>query len=68
MKGDFKMDIKKEAAKLAHNVDKEDVKKVVNQALDSKAADKVIDQINDKTKKVDIDKDDVKKIVNNVLK
>lgn len=62
------MDIKKEAENLIKNVDKEDVKKVVNQALDSKAADTVIDKINDKTKKVDIDKDDVKKVVNNVLK
>lgn len=62
------MDIKKEAENLIKNVDKEDVKKVVNQALDSKTADTVIDKINDKTKKVDIDKDDVKKVVNNVLK
>lgn len=62
------MDVKKEAENLIKNVDKEDVKKVVNQALDSKAADTVIDKINDKTKKVDIDKDDVKKVINNVLK
>lgn len=62
------MDIKKEAENLVKNIDKEDVKKVVNQALDSKAADQVIDKINDKTKKVDINKDDVKKIVNNTLK
>ena len=62
------MDIKKEAEKLVKNVDKDDVKKVVNQALDSKVADTVIDKINDKTKKVDIQKEDVKKVVNNVLK
>ena len=49
-----KMDIKKEAENLVKNVDKEDVKKVVNQALDSKVADDVIEKINDKTKTVDI--------------
>lgn len=49
-------------------VKKEDVKKVVNQALDTKVADQVIDKINDKTKKVDINKQDVKTVVNTVLK
>ena len=48
-------------------VKKEDVKKVVNQALDTKVADQVIDKINDKTKKVDINKQDVKTVVNTVL-
>jgi len=62
------MDIKKEAENLVKNVDKEDVKKVVNQALDSKVADDVIEKINDKTKTVDIKKEDVKNVVNNVLK
>ena len=62
------MDIKKEAENFVKNVDKEDVKKVVNQALDSKVADDVIDKLNDKTKTVDIKKDDVKNVVNNVLK
>ena len=62
------MDIKKEAENLIKNVDKEDVKKVVNQALDSKVADDVIEKINDKTKTVDIKKEDVKNVVNNVLK
>jgi PBP1b-binding outer membrane lipoprotein LpoB len=62
------MDIKKEAENLVKNVDKEDVKKVVNQALDSKVADGVIEKINDKTKTVDIKKEDVKNVVNNVLK
>ena len=62
------MDIKKEAEKLVKSVDKDDVKKVVDTALDSKAADSVIDKINDKTKKVDINKSDVKKVVDSVLK
>ncbi len=61
------MDIKKEAEKLVKSVDKEDVKKVVAKALDSKVADSVIDKINDKTKKVDIDKASVKKVINSVL-
>ncbi|MBO4701133.1 MAG: hypothetical protein J5625_00590 [Lachnospiraceae bacterium] len=61
-------DIKKEAEKIIKNVDKQDVKKVVDKALDSKAADDVIKKVNDKTKKVDISKDDVKKVVNTVLK
>ena len=61
-------DIKKEAEKIIKNVDKQDVKKVVDKALDSKAADDVIKKVNDKTKKVDISKDDVKKGVNTVLK
>ena len=61
------MDIKKEAENLIKKVDKDDVKGAVNKALDSKAADTVIDKINDKTKK-DIDKSDVKKAVNSVLK
>ena len=62
------MDIKKEAENLVKNVDKEDVKKVVNTALDSKVADDVIKKVNDKTKTVDINKQDVKNVVNNVLK
>jgi hypothetical protein len=61
-------DIKKEAEKIIKNVDKQDVKKVVDKALDTKAADDVIKKVNDKTKKVDISKDDVKKVVNTVLK
>ena len=61
-------DIKKEAEKIIKNVDKQDVKKVVDKALDSKAADDVIKKVNDKTKKFDISKDDVKKVVNTVLK
>ena len=61
-------DIKKEAEKIIKNVDKQDVKKVVDKALDTKAADDVIKKVNDKTKKVDISKDDVKKEVNTVLK
>ena len=61
-------DIKKEAEKIIKNVDKQDVKKVVDKALDTKAADEVIKKVNDKTKKVDISKDDVKKVVNTVLK
>ena len=61
-------DIKKEAEKIIKNVDKQDVKKVVDKALDSRAADDVIKKVNDKTKKVDISKDDVKKVVNTVLK
>ena len=61
-------DIKKEAEKIIKNVDKQDVKKVVDKALDSKVADDVIKKANDKTKKVDIKKDDVKKVVNTVLK
>lgn len=60
------MDIKKEAENLIKKVDKDDVKNVVNKALDSKVADNVIDKINDKTKK-DIDKSDVKKAVDSVL-
>ncbi len=62
------MDIRKEAEKIVKSVDKDDVKIVVNKALDSKAADNVIDKINDKTKKVDINKTDVKKVVDSVLK
>ena len=62
------MDIKREAENLVKNVDKDDVKKVVNTALDSKVADDVIKKVNDKTKTVDINKQDVKNVVNNVLK
>ena len=61
-------DIKKEAEKIIKNVDKQDVKKVVDKALDTKVADDVIKKVNDKTKAVDIKKDDVKKVVNTVLK
>ena len=61
-------DIKKEAEKIIKNVDKQDVKKVVDKALDTKVADDVIKKVNDKSKKVDINKDDVKKVVNTVLK
>ena len=61
-------DIKKEAEKIIKNVDKQDVKKVVDKALDTKVADDVIKKVNDKTKTVDIKKDDVKKVVNTVLK
>ncbi len=61
------MDIKKEAEKLIKNVDKEDVKKAVNQALDTKAADTVIDKVNDKVKAVNVTKEDVKKAVDSVL-
>ena len=62
------MDIKKEAENIIKNVDKEDVKNVVNKALDTKAADNVIDKINEKTTKVDVSKDDIKNVVNTVLK
>ena len=61
------MDIKKEAEKLIKNVDKEDVKRAVNQALDTKAADTVIDKVNDKVKAVNVTKEDVKKAVDSVL-
>ena len=61
------MDIKKEAEKLIKNVDKEDVKKAVNQALDTKAADTVIDKVNDKVKAVNVTKEDVKKAVDSGL-
>lgn len=54
----------KEAVK---NIDKEDVKKVVNKALDSGAADKVIDKVEKKIGK-DIDKKDIKDGVNKILK
>ena len=62
------MDIKKETEKLVKSVDKNDVKKVLDKALDSKVADDVIDKINNNTKKVDIDKSDVKKVVGSMLK
>ena len=61
-------DIKKEAEKIIKNVDKPEVKKVVDKALDTKVADDVIKKLNDKTKTIDINKDDVKKVVNTVLK
>ena len=61
------MDIKKEAENLAKNVNKEDVKKVVNQALDSKEADKIIDKVKETTKK-DISKEDIKNAVDSFLK
>ena len=61
------MDIKKEAEKLIKNVNKEDVKKAVNQALDTKAADAVIDKVNDKVKVANVTKEDVKKAVDSVL-
>ncbi len=62
------MDIKKEAENIIKNVDKEDVKNVVNKALDTKVADNVIDKINEKTSKVDVSKEDVKNVVNTILK
>ncbi|MCR4649201.1 MAG: hypothetical protein K5776_09005 [Lachnospiraceae bacterium] len=62
------MDIKKEAENIIKNVDKEDVKNIVNKALDTKAADNVIDKINEKTSKVDVSKEDIKNVVNTVLK
>ncbi|MCR4649526.1 MAG: hypothetical protein K5776_10670 [Lachnospiraceae bacterium] len=62
------MDIKKEAENIIKNVDKEDVKNVVNKALGTKVADNVIDKINEKTSKVDVSKEDIKNVVNTVLK
>ncbi len=62
------MDIKKEAEKLAKNINKSDIKKAADQALNSKVADDVIDKINDKTKNIDIKKQDVKNAINSVLK
>ena len=62
------MDIKKEAENLVKNVNKDDVKKTVDQALDSNVADSVIGKINDKTKSVDINKQDIKNAVDSVLK
>ena len=61
------MDIQKEAEKPAKNVNKDDLKKAVSQALDSKEADKVIDKVNEKMKK-DISKDDIKNAVDSFLK
>ena len=62
------MDFKKEAENLVKNVNKDDVKKTVDQALDSNVADSVIGKINDKTKSVDINKQDIKNAVDSVLK
>ncbi len=62
------MDVKKETEKLVKSVDKDDVKKVLDKAFDSKVADNVINKINDKTKKVDFNKEDVKMVVDSVLK
>ena len=62
------MDFKKEAENLVKNVNKDDVKKTADQALDSNVADSVIGKINDKTKSVDINKQDIKNAVDSVLK
>ena len=62
------MDIVNTTEAIAKHVDKEKVKNAVNQALDTKAADAVIDKVNDKTKNVDITKENVKTAVNTLLK
>ena len=62
------MDFMKEAENLVKNVDKDEVKKIVDSALDSSVADTVIGKINDKTKSVDINKKDIKSAVDSVLK
>jgi len=62
------MDFMKEAENLVKNVDKDEVKKTVDSALDSSVADTVIGKINDKTKSVDINKKDIKSAVDSVLK
>ena len=48
------MGIKKEAEGLLKKVDKADIKDAVNKALNSDAADKVIEKVNEKTKNIDI--------------
>ena len=62
------MDIKKGAEKLAKNINKSDIKKAADQALDSKVVDSAIDKINEKTKNVDIKKQDIKNAIDKALK
>ncbi len=62
------MGIKKEAEGLLKKVDKADIKDAVNKALNSDAADKVIEKVNEKTKNIDINKEDIKNAVNSALK
>lgn len=64
---DKKDELIEKAKEAVKNIDKEDVKKVVNKALDSGAADKVIDKVEKKIGK-DIDKKDIKDGVNKILK
>jgi len=62
------MDIQKELKEAVSKIDKEDAKKQINKALDTKEADKVISKVNGAIKGVDIKKDDIKGAINSVLK
>lgn len=55
------MDIAKEIKKAAGKIDKDDAKKAANKALESKAADKVMDKVKG------VDKKDVKSAINKIL-
>ena len=62
------MDLQKEIKDAVSKIDKEDAKKQINKALDSKEADKVIEKVNSAVKCADIKKDDIKNAVNSILK